>query len=76
MERAAGKAANHVNPLLIHESPASVVAYRGGRAIEAHERHLLRLAHVEQHEWTAGIDQVLELARGELRRKWHARSVA
>jgi acyl-coenzyme A synthetase/AMP-(fatty) acid ligase len=37
MERAAGKAANHVNPLLIHESPASVVAYRGGRAIEAHE---------------------------------------
>jgi acyl-coenzyme A synthetase/AMP-(fatty) acid ligase len=36
-ERAAGKAANHVNPLLIHESPVSVVAYRGGRPIEARQ---------------------------------------
>jgi len=26
-----------VNPLLIHETPASVVAYRGGRAIEAQQ---------------------------------------
>jgi acyl-coenzyme A synthetase/AMP-(fatty) acid ligase len=33
----AGKAANHMNRLLIHESPASVVAYRGGRAIEAQQ---------------------------------------
>jgi acyl-coenzyme A synthetase/AMP-(fatty) acid ligase len=37
MERAAGKVANHMYPLLIHESPASVVAYRGGRAIEAQQ---------------------------------------
>jgi acyl-coenzyme A synthetase/AMP-(fatty) acid ligase len=37
MERAAGKVANHVYPLLIHKSPASVVAYRGGRAIEAQQ---------------------------------------
>lgn len=36
-ERAAVKAANHVKPLLSHESPASVVAYRGGRAIEAQQ---------------------------------------
>jgi hypothetical protein len=36
-ERAAGKAADHVTPLLSHESPASVVAYRGGRAIDARQ---------------------------------------
>jgi len=37
MEYAAGKAADHVKPLLSHESPASVVAYRGGRAIQAQQ---------------------------------------
>jgi acyl-CoA synthetase (AMP-forming)/AMP-acid ligase II len=36
-ERAAAGTANQVSPLLIHEFPASVVAYRGGRAIEARQ---------------------------------------